>query len=266
MSGSGPCSSCRKRCCTNYTVSITGHDAWVIGKGLHLPLESFLIYFPVTEKNDRGFLLESGGQRHEIALDKVGQYQKGNPCVFWVELASGGGRCGIYSSRPMVCQTYPAYQQQEMVVLRDDVLCPEGAWNLVGMDLPVFRQRLSRFRMEQDIYAYIVAGWNRAVERGGRAFSIREYYTALMNVYEHLHRWMESITPDARGSLAREWGEMHPSAPNPLFADVASPEADGQWHALVAALRESIRRSAPWFAESRELVSAGAYCGQADTD
>jgi Fe-S-cluster containining protein len=239
-------------------VSITGYDAWVIGTRLHLPLESFLIYFPVAEQNDRGFRLDPGGQRYEIALDKVGQYQKGSPCVFWVELASGGGRCGIYPYRPMVCQTYPTYQQQEMVVLRDDVLCPEGAWNLVGMDLPVFRQRLSRFRMEQDVYAYIVAGWNRAVEQGHRAFTIREYYTALMNIYEHLHRWMEGIAPDVRDRLARAWGEMHPSTPNPLFADVASPEGDGQWHALVAALRETVRRSAPWFDESREFTATAA--------
>jgi hypothetical protein len=226
---------------------------------LHLPLESFLIYFPVMEQNDRGFLLEPGERRYEIALDKVGHYQKGNPCVFWVELASGGGRCGIYAHRPMVCQTYPAYQHQELVVLRGDVLCPEGAWNLVGMDLPVFRRRLSRFRVAQDIYAYLVAGWNSAVQRGGRTFSIREYYTALMNVYESMDRWMEGVSPDARGELFRKWGELDPGTPNPLFADLASPEGDdGQWHAVVADIREGLRCSAPWFAESRELVSTGA--------
>jgi Fe-S-cluster containining protein len=255
---SGPCASCRKRCCSSYTVSITGYDAWVIGKGLHLPLESFLVYFPVSEQNERGFLLEPGGQRHEIALDKAGAYQKGNACVFWVELAGGGGRCGIYAHRPMVCQTYPAYQQEEMVVLRDDVLCPEGAWNLVGMDLPVYRQRLSRFRMEQDIYAYIVTGWNQLVEGGNRAYTVREYYAALMNVYEHLHRWMEHLAPAGQGRLLRTWGERHPSMPNPMVADVASSGDDGQWRALVAGLRESIRRSTPWFSESQELAAAAA--------
>lgn len=252
---SGPCSSCRKRCCTSYTVSITGYDAWVIGKGLHLPLESFLIHFPVSEQNDRGFLLEPRGRRHEIALDKVGQYQKGNPCVFWVELASGGGRCGIYSHRPMVCQTYPAYQLQEMVVLRDDVLCPEGAWNLVGMDLPVFRKRLSLFRMEQDVYAWFVANWNRAVEQRGRAFTISEYYTALMNVYEQLHEWMESVDTEALERLAAAWGEQQPGAPNPLFADAATPESAAPWRDLIAEMRRHLRRAAPGFAESAAPVS-----------
>lgn len=256
MSGSGPCASCRKACCANYTVSINGYDAWVIGKGLHLPLESFAIYFPVAEQNDSGFILEPGGSRYEIALDKMGQYRKGNFCVFWVELSNGGGRCGIYPYRPMVCQTYPAYQQQEMVVLRDDVLCPEGVWNLVGMDLPVFRQRLSRFRMDQGIYTCIVSQWNDAVERAGRTFTIREYYTAIMNVYESINRWAEGISREALDDLSRKWGEMPEASPNPLFADTASADDDEQWHSSIAALREQIRRSAPVFAEQRKLAAA----------
>ncbi len=258
MNGSSPCGACRKRCCTQYTVSINGYDAWVIGRGLHLPLESFLVYFPVTEQNERGFLLEPEGSRYEIALDKVGQYQKENPCVFWVELENGGGRCGIYAYRPMVCQTYPAYQRQDMVVLRDDVLCPEGAWNLVGMDLPVFRRRLSRFRMEQDIYAYVVAGWNTAVGREGRTFDIREYYAALMSIYESLNRWVECALADVHDHVARNWGEMDPTAPNPLFADIVSQDEDEQWHAAVTGIRECIGRATPWSTGSREVIAAVA--------
>jgi Fe-S-cluster containining protein len=234
---SGPCSSCRKRCCTSYTVSITGYDAWVIGKGLHLPLESFLVYFPVTEQNDRGFLLEPGGTRYEIALDKVGRYQKGNPCVFWVELASGGGRCGIYSCRPRVCQTYPAYQLEEMVVLRDDVLCPEGAWNLVGMDLVQFRQRLSQFRMEQDLYAYAVSEWNRLVERGGVPRSIRDYYTYVMNLYDRIDRFLGTLEVGALAEAVQQWGEAHPSRPNPLVADLSTPPAHKPRQVVVQELR-----------------------------
>lgn len=255
MSGPGPCGSCRKACCANYTVSINGYDAWLIGKGLHLPLESFLVYFPVGEENDRGFLLEPGGKRYELALDKVGEYRKGNPCVFLVELPGGGGRCGIYPYRPMVCQTYPAYRQEEIVVLRDDVLCPEGAWNLVGMDLPLFRQRLSHFRMEQEIYAYIVSGWNEAVERAGRTFTIRAYYTALMNLYEGIDRWRKDFSPEALNDLSRQWGERPSTSPNPLVADLTSAGSDERWSAAIAALRQRIKNDAPLFAESRE--SAG---------
>ena len=255
MSASGPCASCRKACCANYTVSINGYDAWVIAKGLHLPLESFLVHFPVAEQNDRGFLLEPGGRRYEIALDKVGQYRKGNPCVFWVDFSNGSGRCGIYPYRPHVCQTYPAYQHEGTVVLRNDVLCPEGAWNLAGMDLPVFRQRLYRFRMEQDIYTYVVSGWNDAVARAGRTFPIRDYFTALMNIYEGINRWTEAVPREALTELSRMWGAMSPASPNPLFADIGEPD-DHQWRFSIAGLREQISRSAPCFAESRELAAA----------
>lgn len=255
MSASGPCATCRKRCCTNYTVSITGYDAWVIAKGLCLPMESFLIYFPVPAENERGFSLVPGGEKYEIALDKVGIYQQGNPCVFWMELLSGGGRCGIYPYRPLVCQTYPAYQQDELVVLRDDVLCPEGAWNLVGMDLPVFRERLSRFRLEQDLYAYIVAGWNRNLKRRGRAASLMEYYAALMNLYEPLQLWLAALPPEDLGELVRHWGELPIAGPNPLFANLSPAGTDDLWQGGMMALREQLQRAAPWFEPSREAVA-----------
>src|SRR5262245_1262007 len=190
---SSPCSSCTKRCCANYTVSITGYDAWVIGRTLHLALESFLVYFSVGPDNDRGFLLEPDGARYEIALDKVGGFQKGNPCVFWIELANGRGRCGIYAARPYVCQTYPAYLLHETVVLRDDVLCLGGSWSLAGRHLPLFRERLFRFRVAQDIYAYIVAGWNRKVEEAGARRSVQDYYAYLMNVYDRLDRLQDCL-------------------------------------------------------------------------
>ena len=258
MSGASPCAACRKRCCANYTVSINGYDVFVISKTLHLLPESYLIYFPVTDRNERGFLLDPGGNRYEIALDKAGHYQKGNPCIFWIELSHGGGRCGIYSHRPMVCQTYPAYQQQEIVVLRDDVLCPEGAWNLAGMELGTFRERLSRFRMQQDIYAYIVAAWNDAIERANRRMTVREYYTALLNIYESLDRWTADIPSEERNDFVRKWGGLPPASPNPLFADTASSEDDPRWRLFIAALREHIRGAAPWFAEARKVGSAAA--------
>ena len=164
MNAFSPCAACGRPCCANYTVSIVGVDAWIIGKYLFLPLESFLIAFPAGEHSEAAVILEPGGQEYEIALDKAGHYQKGNPCVFWIALQEGYGRCGIYPYRPLVCQTYPAYQQGEIVAVRDDVFCPARSWNLMGMDVTLFRHRLYRFRMERDLYAYAVQVWNRTVE------------------------------------------------------------------------------------------------------
>lgn len=221
---SSPCSACTKRCCSNYTVSITGRDAWVIGTSLRLPLESFLVYFPVGDHVERGFRLEPGGPRFEIALDKVGGFQRGNPCIFWVDLMNGRGRCGIYSVRPHVCQTYPAYQHGDLVMLRDDVLCPEGSWSLAGMDLPLFRNRLHEFRIEQDIYAAVVTAWNEYIDRDERAQRIDLFYAHVMNAYDRIDRVRSILTPQASARLLEAWGSRDASAPSPLVVDLGFPD------------------------------------------
>ena len=141
------------------------------------------------------------------------------------------------------------------MALRNDVLCPEGAWSLTGMDLPVFRQRLYRFRMEQDVYTYLISGWNDSVERAGRAFAVAEYYSALMNVYEGVNRWTTRVPADAMNEIVKRWGAMPPASPNPLFADIAGT-GDHVWRSAIGDLREQIHQAAPWFVEARELVAA----------
>jgi Fe-S-cluster containining protein len=221
---SSPCSACTKRCCSNYTVSITGRDAWVIGTNLRLPLESFLVYFPVGDQVERGFRLEPGGPRFEMALDKVGGFQRGNPCIFWIDLMNGRGRCGIYAVRPHVCQTYPAYQHGDLVMLRDDVLCPEGSWSLAGMDLPLFRNRLYEFRIEQDIYSAVVAAWNEYLEREGHGQRIDLFYAHVMNAYDRIDRVRSILTPHAAARLLEAWGSRDASSPSPLLVNLGFPD------------------------------------------
>lgn len=238
---SSPCAACTRRCCADYTVSVTGYDAWLIGTRLRLPLASFLVAFPVGDDNERGFRLEAGGPRYEIALDKVGGFRRGSPCVFWVDLENGRGRCGIYAVRPFVCQTYPAYQDGDVVVLRDDVLCPSGSWSLGGIDLPVFRRRLFAFRMEQDIHAYVVARWNRGLAPSGAARTVEDFYAYLMNVYARLERVREAweVGDGSARRFAEAWGRRDAASPNPLFADVASRQVEG-WGPFLAGLRHAV--------------------------
>lgn len=250
MSGPSPCAACTKRCCSNYTVSVTGFDAWLIGTHLHLPLESFLVYYAVSEPHARGFLLDPGGPRYEIALDKVGRFAKGNPCVFWVDLLNGRGRCGIYAFRPYVCQTYPAYQEEDTVALRSDVLCPMGSWNLAGMDLLLFRRRLYRFRMEQDIYAYVVGAWNRDVRRTGTSRGVHEYYAYVMNVYGRIDHLRLSHTEETLADVAEVWGRQDDASPNPLVADMISAAEESDSAAVIASIRASIDQLSATFDES----------------
>jgi Fe-S-cluster containining protein len=236
---SSPCSACTKRCCSNYTVSVNGHDAWLIGTSLRLPLESFLISFPVGDQAERGFRLEPGGSRHEIALDKAGGFQRGNVCIFWTELTNGRGRCGIYSVRPHVCQTYPVHQNGELVLLRDDVLCPDGSWNLAGIDLPLFRRRLHEFRIEQDIYAAVVAAWNDHVERAQQAQRVDVFYAHLMNVYDQIDRVRSTFEPAAGARLLAAWGGRDSSAPSPLVVDLGFPGVPDA-SAILAGIRKAV--------------------------
>jgi Fe-S-cluster containining protein len=244
------------RCCANYTVSIVGYDAWLIATRLRLPPESFLVFFPVAAEDEKGFLLEPGGQRYEVALDKVGEFQKGNPCIFWIDLMNGRGRCGIYPIRPYVCQSYPAYQQEETVLLREDVLCPEGSWNLAGMDLSRFRRGLFRFRMEQDIYAYIVAAWNRQVERQGVPRRLADYYAHLLEVYGRIEQVRRRLDAARLAELEQRWGARSASAPNPLFVDLLPLPDEEPWAAILAELRSAVDGSPPSRPRLPELVAA----------
>ena len=258
MSAFSPCSSCGKGCCTNYTVSILGYDAWVIGKHLLLPLESFLITFPAKEQNEYGFLLAPGGDRYEIALDKVGKYQKGNPCIFWMPLFTDHGRCGIYPCRPLVCQTYPAYQQQEIVALRDDVYCPARSWNLAGMNVASFRGRLYRFRMERDLYAYTVRAWNRSVEGSPFQRNLSQFYAFLMNFYEHLDEARRLIPAGTFQKIVQQWGELSLSAPNPLAADLTPRNGNQEWHGFLANVRATVDHYAAAFREIDRPLTVAA--------
>jgi Fe-S-cluster containining protein len=235
-----------------------GYDAWVIAKHMLLPLGSFLITFPAKEQNEYGFLLVPGGDRYEIALDKIGSYQKGNPCIFWMPLLTDHGRCGIYPCRPLVCQTYPAYQQQEVVALRDDVYCPARSWNLAGMDVASFRRRLYRFRMERDLYAYMVQAWNRSVEGALSPRNLSQYYDFLMNLYERLERVEQLIPAERFQPMVQLWAELAPSAPNPLIADLTPRNGNHEWHEFLANVRATVDRYAGVFHKIDRPIAAAA--------
>lgn len=244
MSSAGPCPSCLHRCCTEYTVSVTGYDAWLIGAWLGLPMRSFLAHLPLAGEAERGFLLEPRGGRFEIALDKTGRFQKGNPCVFLVDLPDGTGRCGIYASRPLVCRTYPAHLLVDVVDLREDRLCPVGGWALAGMDLPVFRRGLQRLRLEQDIYAYVVARWNRRVEGSGRCSDVGEYYDYLNEIYGLIETFRAGLAPLVIETLERDAGRRDASAPNPFFVDLAAPRDGDEVRAGLDGIRSIVDRCA----------------------
>jgi Fe-S-cluster containining protein len=231
-----PCAFCTRRCCHNYLVVITGYDAWVIAKGLRLAPEQFLIAVPQHDPSPRGFRLGRDEQTFDIALDKAPARTKKKPCVFWVGLPSGVGRCGIYAYRPYVCQTYPATLQSGAAVRREDVLCADGDWRDGRLEAPTWRERLIRMQVEYDIYALAVARWNQRVARATRPdqFSVLTYFTYLMHYYARLDPIRARLDDDEWQALCDRWGAGLTRGEQPLTADVVDL---APWSSIIDGIR-----------------------------
>ncbi|EIM65428.1 putative Fe-S oxidoreductase [Desulfobacter postgatei 2ac9] len=210
------CSVCSARCCAEYTVSVIGCDVWNITSGLGIPPEDYLLCFQTDRVSPGTFCLDQSDTRYDIALDKVEGQEEKRDCVFLMPLG-GPGRCGIHACRPYVCQTYPAYLDGDMVAIREDVLCPTGAWKLSRMNVGGWRERLNLFQMAQDVYYYVVFLWNERVAAApvGTVFAISEYYSFLLNAYRAIAR--RGGNADAK-TISAAWVAHHNAfAASPLM-------------------------------------------------
>jgi Fe-S-cluster containining protein len=239
-----PCAVCNQKCCYNYTVTVTGYDTWLIAKHLHLALEQFLIYFPASKANAGNFKLDNSEMNFNIALAKRENASDEKPCVFWLSLPGGYARCGIYPLRPLVCKNYPAFLGDGSVHLRTDVVCPQCAWNLSSMNIPLWRERLLRFQMEYDIYCYIVEQWNEYVQASlpEVVYPINVYYGYLMHIYNRLESVRNSISVEEAKSILQRWGQIAENRVNPLKynGEGENHGADSKGVDFISDMRETI--------------------------
>jgi len=232
--GGSACAICDGRCCYEYTVTVTGHDVWRLARGMHMPPHEFLTLVLARDENPLAFRLEFGGPRLDIALDEVADERAPgapdvpegkSPCIFLVQLPGGVGRCGAHPHRPQVCQTYPAYLDGDVVRIRDDVMCPTGAWKLVHMRIARWRDAMQDFVVQRDVYGAVVRAWNARVEAAGPehgAFSPLEYFDFLIAAYRELAAASHDFAGrDWRAAVAA-WAELRQEAGDPL--DPASRE------------------------------------------
>ena len=179
-----PCASCGV-CCRSYVVPVCGFDVWRISRELRLKPETFLVAWQEEEPGTDGFRLEPAGPLFTLALDKRSWARQQSACVFLLSFPGGQSRCGIYALRPLACRSYPMLLVRSAVRLREDPLCPPGAWSSADVADPAWRDALQQAAMQYDVYKVVVDHWNaRLDERSPRAFA--DYYRYVLAVYDAL--------------------------------------------------------------------------------
>jgi Fe-S-cluster containining protein len=199
--GPHPCATCGV-CCRSYLVPVCGYDVWLISRRLHLEPARFVVAWQEEEPSVDGFRIEPGGPPFSLVLDKRGWSRERSPCVFLLRLPGGHDRCGIYQHRPVSCRAYPMVLLGDAVALRDDPLCPPGAWSPEDARLPVWRDELQHARMQFDVYRAVVDRWNARIGAAPPSTSVdlSDYYGYLLATYDALAELDAGI---GQGGLAR---------------------------------------------------------------
>ncbi|MBC8076283.1 MAG: YkgJ family cysteine cluster protein [Chloroflexales bacterium] len=199
----GACRACEGRCCTAYTVPLTGDDVWRIVQGQRLAPIAFVQRDPESTPTTTGFLLRPGGATYGIALRHQPGRRNEWPCIFLMHLRDGVQRCGIYAHRPLACQTYPMRLQPTGVAPRDDMLCPPGSWAGIAQHPGAWHERLLQQDRQWQRYAVVVQAWNTAVRRcppsGG--FVLDQYLAYLVAAYDTLNPPDDQPADPAHDSL-----------------------------------------------------------------
>ncbi|MBI4662158.1 MAG: YkgJ family cysteine cluster protein [Verrucomicrobia bacterium] len=152
----GICDTCHAGCCRTYNLIVTVYDALVISRDLGLPIAEFVTFLATRGeqiklaggKNTPIIFSDPGYEevRFFVTLKRVDSRLIAGTlkCYFLQEwnrqevVAARGdhpgariaGRCGIYGSRPLMCQTYPT------------VLHNEGAVGFIGTPPPTDLQKV----------------------------------------------------------------------------------------------------------------------------
>lgn len=198
-----PCEACAAPCCRNYTVTISGHDAYRLSDGLRVPMRAFAEMCWSRERDaTHRILLDPGtdGERHwyRVALRQVPDVAESSDapgpsaasgwrCVFLVSLG-GLGRCGVYDQRPSVCRAYPTQLEDDLVQLRSTPYCPPGGWQLDAMDLPYFHAELVEKRRQHALYDGLIQAWNERVVSEHADLRVRDFFAFLEAAYGELAR------------------------------------------------------------------------------
>jgi Fe-S-cluster containining protein len=178
-----PCDTCGV-CCRSYLVPLCGHDVWALSRHLHMPPSGFAIAWQEEEPSVDGFRLERDGPLFSLVLDKRSWSRERSPCIFLMRLPDGRDRCGVYDDRPASCRAYPMLLVQESIRLRDDPLCPPGAWPVDEPTKPAWREAVEQAHHKFDVYQVVLSVWNQRVRAGEASYALDDYYAYLLEAYD----------------------------------------------------------------------------------
>ena len=98
-----------------------------------------------------------------------------------MEIAPGKARCGAYVHRPMVCATFPAALDQGSVGIRAKTLCGgPDSWNLAAMDLVTYRRDITRNRAAWSEHLRIRREWNAMIDADTRPRTHDDLYAYIL--------------------------------------------------------------------------------------
>ena len=238
------CDRCDGRCCYNYTVLVTGYDAWLIASAQRLALEQFLVQTAETKRTAAGFAIDHTDATYAIALSRREGPTERTPCIFLMQLPGGHGRCGIYPHRPAACRVFPAELQKGSVAIREDAVCPPGSWNIAAMDLPAWRMSLLRAHLEWAIYYLVVKRWNEAVAASpsGAVCSPLQYYAYLMNVYHGMEPARREVDETHMNAIVTGWASSQ-RMPDGIPADESAGAAMPPWRRYLDRIEAAVAAS-----------------------
>ncbi len=222
-----PCLNCPGFCCAQNLINVCGYDVWVIARGLHIKPTDFLAFADLTEKSPYDFILDSSGRAYCLALNMKELPDGSHRCTFALELPNHQVRCGIYSFRPVACQSFPLAFDGEEVTIKPWFSCPDVGWNLDELSLPYWREELGRHDMEFSIYGFVVAIWNKVMTKQPKLpqLDFRPFLNFLMNFYQRLEVARGAVPDGAWSEIWKQWRQFTADGSNPLFLKVSETVA-----------------------------------------
>ena len=241
-----PCVGCLRGCCSKLLVGLCGYDVWRISNALHIRPTVFVAFArrDETSRDDFGpydFGLDRSASTYHMVLNVREGTDSTHPCIFALDLPTHEVRCGVYSSRPISCQSYPLTFAGEEIIVKPS-LCPDGAWDLSKVNLSYWREELGRHNMEWSIHSFVVESWNKKVMKEAQLqkLDFRPFLDFLLDVYQRLELARAEVPTEAWSGIWEQWRWFTAKQVNPLLLQESESIAAKSWHRWLKYIRKAV--------------------------